>query len=107
MRLLGAGAIAFSAMLCGALQAQTFAAVIGRVVDSAQHSIPNVQVRLRPPANSDLGDQIVLSSGDGQFSFPRVQNGPYLLEVSQWPYLLYRQKIDVPLPPLNLVVQRK
>ena len=95
-------------MLFGAqLQAQNLAALTGRVVDSAQHSIPNVQVRLRPPSNSDLVDQIVLSDGDGEFSFPHVQGGAYLLEVSQGPYLLYRQKINVPSPPLNLVVQRK
>lgn len=104
----GALLLLFTALLCGAhATGQSFAAITGRVVDNTQHSTPNLQVRLRPPATSGLSGQIALTDGNGEFAFPRVRGGSYLLEVSQGPYLLYRQTVNVPSPPLNLVVQRK
>ncbi len=83
------------------------AAVSGHVTDNAQHSVPNVQVRLRPPVNSQVPELIAPTDGAGAFTFQTVPSGAYLLEVSQGPYVLYRQKLNVPTPSLNLVVQRK
>lgn len=108
MKIHAARLMMLATLVCGAqAPAQGFAPLTGRVVDNAQHSTPNLQVRLRPPVNSRLAAQIALTDGNGAFTFPRVQGGSYLLEVSQGPYLLYRQTVNVPSPPLNLTVQRR
>ncbi len=108
MNMLGLRLTMLAALVSGAVAAaQNFAALSGRVTDNAQHSTPNLQVRLRPPANSNLAGQIALTDGNGGFAFPKVQRGNYLLEVSQGPYLLYRQQVNVPSAQLNIVVQRK
>ena len=95
-------------LLCAAssVPGQAFTPLTGRVVDNTQRSAPNLQVRLRPPQNSTLAGQIALTDGNGGFNFPRVQGGRYLLEVSQGPYLLYRQTITVPAAAMTITIQR-
>lgn len=75
--------------------AQSAASLSGRVIDSAsKQGLPNLQVKLKPPANSP--HPVVIGSTDttGSFSFNHIAAGRYLLEVSQGPYVLYRQEVD-------------
>ena len=92
--------------MAGSTVAQGFSAFSGKVVDNSQRSAPNLQVRLRPPQNSPVAGRIALTDGNGGFNFPRVQGGRYLLEVSQGPYLLFRQTITVPAAAMTITIQR-
>ena len=89
-----------------AATAQGFAPFSGHVADNTQHNVPNLQVRLRPPQNTALAGQIALTDQSGNFNFPRVQGGRYLLEISQGPFLLYRQTVTLPAAAMTITVQR-
>jgi hypothetical protein len=67
----------------------------GRVLDAQNHQgISNLEVKLRPPSDSNTAVLIGTTDQNGLFRFPQVQAGAYLVEVSQGPYLLYRGEIN-------------
>lgn len=112
MRLRLLRSVAFAVLAVGALagsgRAQGVSTVSGHVVDGSQHGVPNMQVKLRPPENASAATQIGVTDQAGAFSFARVPNGRYLLEVSQGPYVLYRSVTNVPQAgPVSITVQRR
>ncbi len=88
--------------------AQGVSNLTGHVTDNTQRNVANLQVRMRPPQDSNAAAQIGVTDQNGVFSFSRVRNGQYLLEISQGPYVLYRQVLNLPLAgALNITVQRR
>ena len=75
--------------------AQSAGSLTGRVIDAAsRQGTPNLQVKLRPPTNSRAAVVIGSTDTSGSFSFNHIAAGRYLLEVSQGPYVLFRQEVD-------------
>ncbi len=67
----------------------------GRVYDSTSNSgIGNLVVRLTPPRDSKLPQNVTTTNQDGQFSITGLKKGRYLIEVKQGPTLLFRDVID-------------
>jgi len=82
-------------ILWQAALAQQPKAFAGRVFDASNgRGIQNLEIRLQPPANSNLPVQIGNTGQNGVFRFESVAPGRYLLEVFQGPYPLWRQEID-------------
>ncbi len=89
--------------------AQSAASLSGRVIDAAsKQGMPNLQVKLRPPANSHAAVVIGSTDTSGSFSFNHIAAGRYLLEVSQGPYVLFRREVDPPQTNnLSIPLQRR
>ncbi len=88
----------FALLFCLVLpnaSAQSAGSLTGRVIDStSKRGLPNLQVKLKPPANSHAAVVIGSTDATGSFSFNHIAAGRYLLEVSEGPYVLYRQEVD-------------
>lgn len=68
----------------------------GRVFDSqSKRGIENLEVKLKPPTNTNAPTMIGATDQNGFFRFLQVRVGRYLLEVSQGPYVLYRGEVDL------------
>jgi Carboxypeptidase regulatory-like domain len=76
------------------LPAQQAADFSGRVLDTAGRGIENLEVKLTPPRDSRLPIRVGSTNRDGEFMFRQLARGPYLVEVSQGVYLLYRAQVD-------------
>ena len=67
----------------------------GRAFEAGTNrGIENLEVRVTPPRNANLPIRLARTDRDGRFVFRNLVRGPYLLEVSQGVYLLYRVEID-------------
>jgi hypothetical protein len=75
--------------------AQQAADFKGRVTDAGGRSgIENLEVKLTPPRNSNVPIRLGSTDRNGEFVFTRLVRGPYLLEISQGVYLLYRAEVN-------------
>lgn len=69
--------------------------ISGRILESAQRrGISNLTVKITPPKDSGKPQKITVTDKDGKFLFEDIEEGTYLLEVSQGLTLLYRDVID-------------
>jgi hypothetical protein len=75
--------------LKGTILAATYA---GRMSAGA----PNLTVSLSAPAQFNKPKQVTSTNEQGQFIFNNVEDGQYLLEVSQRLTVLYREVVNVP-----------
>jgi 5-hydroxyisourate hydrolase-like protein (transthyretin family) len=76
--------------------AQASKALSGHVFDAqSKRGIENLEVRLKPQINSTAPIMIGTTDQNGVFRFPDVRIGVYLVEVSQGPYVLYRNEVDI------------
>jgi hypothetical protein len=70
-----------------------FAATYGGQVSAGA---PNLAVSLSPPAKMNRPKRVASTNEQGQFAFENVEDGQYLLEVSQRLTVLYRELINIP-----------
>jgi hypothetical protein len=69
----------------------------GIVVTEGDHlGISNLTVSLSPPANSMKAKKVTTTDSEGRFTLNGLENGEYLLEVSQGVTILYREVVKVP-----------
>lgn len=67
----------------------------GRVFDAATKTgIENLQIRFAPPRASRLPVRVATTTRTGEFRFPALIRGPYLVEISQGPHTLHRAEVD-------------
>src|SRR2546425_8735106 len=83
-------------VLTSSAQAQGPAATFsGHVFEAGNNrGIENLEAKLTPPRNTNLPIRLTRTDRDGRFVFRNLVRGPYLLEVSQGVYLLYRVEVD-------------
>ena len=74
--------------------AQQTADFSGRVTDTAQNPIENLEVKLTPPRDSKAPIRLGSTDRNGMFVFRQLVQGRYLIEISQGVYLLYRAEVD-------------
>lgn len=68
----------------------------GRVLDALhQRGVPGLTVRLTPPRHSHKPEQITMTDAEGAYSFQGLDQGAYLIEVSQALQPLYRQPLEL------------
>ncbi len=67
----------------------------GRVVEEASRGgISDLTVRLIPPKARNQPEKVTTTNEGGEFHFPELEKGRYLLEIYQGTTLLYREVIE-------------
>lgn len=67
----------------------------GRVVEeTGGEGISDLTVRLIPPKATREPEKVTTTNDRGEFHFPDLTKGKYLLEVSQGTTLLYREVVE-------------
>ncbi len=68
----------------------------GRVHEAMSNKgIPGLAVKLIPPTASQKPEKITFTDHNGEFHFPALDSGKYLLEVYQGVTLLHREMITL------------
>ena len=108
-RLLVVALLAIAASWPRAAASQPVRDFSGRVFDArSQDGIQNLEVKLTPPRAATVPIRLAQTGRNGEFLFPRLAPGRYLIEVSQGPHLLYRVEIDTTRQPqLAIPLQRR
>ena len=68
----------------------------GRVYESTTgQGISALMVKLIPPRNLQKSEKITSTNEQGEFRFPNIERGRYLIEVYQGVTILYRDVVEV------------
>ncbi len=80
--------------LSGSACAQSNVILSGTISDDHGQGIPNLEVKLSPPRNSQEPAHITTTSRNGSYRISNLRRGRYLMEVSLVYRLIYRGVVD-------------